>query len=171
MRIREKGKNECGGEAPWVEVNGGLILNYKKNRKAMPKKNIINININKYLLLPLWLFHWIFLSWWISCPVSKYQKVREKAEYLICSLQVILTSHQHQKNLNLRICFVVEFWNLNLKSKRVHLPRSCQKKPVYRPLEEKWRTKRLSCLLSHRKQKESHREVKRQKEAAIRLKG
>ncbi len=56
--------------------NGGLILNYKKNRKAMPKKKI---NKNKYLLLPLWLFHWIFLSWWISCPVSKYQKSTRKS--------------------------------------------------------------------------------------------
>ncbi len=96
-----------------------------------------------------------FLSWWISCPVSKYQKVREKAEYLICSL-----ASNFWPVTNIRKTWTWEFvlslnsWNLNLKSKRVHLPRSWQKKPVYRPLEEKWRTKRLSCLLSHRKQKE-----------------
>ncbi len=39
------------------------------------------------MLLPLWLFHWIFWAGWISCPVSQVpKKVREKAEYLICSL-------------------------------------------------------------------------------------
>ncbi len=123
------------------------------------------------MLLPLWLFHWIFLSWWISCPVSKYQKVREKAEYLICSL-----ASNFWPVTNIRKTWTWEFvlslnsWNLNLKSKRVHLPRSCQKKPVYRPLEEKWRTKRLSCLLSHRKQKEVTEKSKGKKKAAIRFK-
>ncbi len=108
-----KRQNECGGEAPWVEVNESLVL----------------------------------------FPSTK--KVREKAEYLICSL-----ASNFWPVTNIRKTWTWEFvlslnsWNLNLKSKRVHLPRSCQKKPVYRPLEEKWRTKRLSCLLSHRKQKE-----------------
>jgi len=62
-------------------------------------------------------------------------------------------------------------WNLNLKSRRVHLPCSWQKKPVYRPLEEKWRTKRLSCLLSHRKQKEVTEKAKGKKKQQSDLKG
>ncbi len=99
---------------------------------------------------------------------KKYEK---KLNIWFVHLQVILTSHQHQKNLNLRICFVVEFLKFELENLRgVHLPRSCQKKPVYRPLEEKWRTKRLSCLLSHRKQKEVNREVKKAKRSSNQIK-
>ncbi len=109
---------------------------------------------------------------------KKYEK---KAEYLICSL-----ASNFWPVTNIRKTWTWEFvlslnsWNLNLKSKRVHLPRSCQKKPVYRPLEEKWRTKRLSCLLSHRKQrkksqrsqkaKRSSNQIKRVKENAWMLK-
>ncbi len=131
------------------------------------------------MLLPLWLFHWIFLSWWISCPVSKYHKVREKAEYLICSLASNFWPVTNIRKRELENLFVVEFLKLNLKSKRVHLPRSWQKKPVYRPWREKWRTKRLSCLLSHRSRKKSQRsqkakrssnQIKRVKENAWMLK-
>ncbi len=107
------------------------------------------------MLLPLWLFHWIFWADESLVLFPSTNKVREKAEYLICSL-----ASNFWPVTNIRKTWTWEFvlslnsWNLNLKSKRVHLPRSWQKKPVYRPLEEKWRTKRLSCLLSHRKQKE-----------------
>ncbi len=86
------------------------------------------------MLLPLWLFHWIFLSWWISVLFPSTNKVREKAEYLICSL-----ASNFWPVTNIRKTWTWEFvlslnsWNLNLKSKRVHLPRSWQKKPVYRP--------------------------------------
>ncbi len=77
------------------------------------------------MLLPLWLFHWIFLSWWISCPVSKYQKVREKAEYLICSLASNFWPVTNiRKNLNLRICFcrwILEIWTWNLRGYISHV--------------------------------------------------
>ncbi len=125
------------------------------------------------MLLPLWLFHWIFWADESLVLFPSTKKVREKAEYLICSL-----ASNFWPVTNIRKTWTWEFvlslnsWNLNLKSKRVHLPRSCQKKPVYRPLEEKWRTKRLSCLLSHRKRKKerSHREVKRQKRSSNQIK-
>ncbi len=132
------------------------------------------------MLLPLWLFHWIFLSWWISVLFPSTNKVREKAEYLICSL-----ASNFWPVTNIRKTWTWEFvlslnsWNLNLKSKRVHLPRSWQKKPVYRPLEEKWRTKRLSCLCHTESRKKSQRsqkakrssnQIKRVKENAWMLK-
>ncbi len=122
-----------------------------------------------------------FLSWWISCPVSKYQKSTRKSWIFdLFHLQVIFDqSPTSEKTWTWEFVLSLNAWNLNLKSKRVHLPRSCQKKPVYRPLEEKWRTKRLSCLLSHRKQKKSQRsqkakrssnQIKRVKENAWMLK-
>ncbi len=124
------------------------------------------------MLLPLWLFHWIFLSWWISCPVSKYQKSTRKSWifdlFPASNFWPVPTSEKLELE-NLFCRWILEIWTWNLRG--LHLPRSCQKKPVYRPLEEKWRTKRLSCLLSHESRKKGHREVKRQKEAAIRLKG
>ncbi len=108
---------------------------------------------------------------------TKYEK---KLNIWFVHLQVIFdqspTSEKRELE-NLFCRWILEI--LNLKSKRVHLPRSCQKKPVYRPLEEKWRTKRLSCLLSHRKQKEvtekskgkrSSNQIKRVKENAWMLK-
>ncbi len=132
------------------------------------------------MLLPLWLFHWIFLSWWISCPVSKYQKVREKAEYLICSLASNFDQSPTSEKLELENLFcrwILEIWTWNLRG--YISPRSCQKKPVYRPLEEKWRTKRLSCLCHTESRKKSQRsqkakrssnQIKRVKENAWMLK-
>ncbi len=132
------------------------------------------------MLLPLWLFHWIFLSWWISCPVSKYQKSTRKAEYLICSL-----ASNFWPVTNIRKTWTWEFvlslnsWNLNLKSKRVHLPRSCQKKPVYRPLEENEERRgwAVFCHTESRKKsqrsqkaKRSSNQIKRVKENAWMLK-
>ncbi len=135
------------------------------------------------MLLPLWLFYWIFLSWWISCPVSQVPtKYGEKAEYLICSLASnFWTSHQHQKKRELRIVLSLNSWNLNLKSKRVHLPRSCQKKPVYRPPwrggNEERRGWAVFCHTESRKKsqrsqkaKRSSNQIKRVKENAWMLK-
>ncbi len=131
------------------------------------------------MLLPLWLFHWIFWADESLVLFPSTKKVREKAEYLICSL-----ASNFWPVTNIRKTWTWEFvlslnsWNLNLKSKRVHLPRSCQKKPVYRPLEEKWRTKRLSfCHTESRKKsqrsqkaKRSSNQIKRVKENAWMLK-
>ncbi len=132
------------------------------------------------MLLPLWLFHWIFWADESLVLFPSTKKVREKAEYLICSL-----ASNFWPVTNIRKTWTWEFvlslnsWNLNLKSKRVHLPRSCQKKPVYRPLEEKWRTKRLSCLCHTESRKKSQRsqkakrssnQIKRVKENAWMLK-
>ncbi len=82
---------------------------------------------------------------------KKYEK---KLNIWFVHLQVIFDQSPTSEKLELENLFcrwILEIWTWNLRG---YIPRSCQKKPVYRPLEEKWRTKRLSCLLSHRKQKE-----------------
>ncbi len=132
------------------------------------------------MLLPLWLFHWIFWADESLVLFPSTKKVREKAEYLICSL-----ASNFWPVTNIRKTWTWEFvlslnsWNLNLKSKRVHLPRSCQKKPVYRPLEEKWRTRgwAVFCHTESRKKsqrsqkaKRSSNQIKRVKENAWMLK-
>ncbi len=133
------------------------------------------------MLLPLWLFHEFFWADESLVLFPSTKKVRgKKLNIWFCSL-----ASNFWPVTNIRKTWTWEFvlslnsWNLNLKSKRVHLPRSCQKKPVYRPLEEKWRTKRLSCLLSHRSRKKSQRsqkakrssnQIKRVKENAWMLK-
>ncbi len=75
------------------------------------------------MLLPLWLFHWIFF-WWISCPVSKYQKVREKAEYLICSLASNfwpVTNIRKTELENLFCRWILEIWTWNLRGYISHV--------------------------------------------------
>ncbi len=99
------------------------------------------------------------------------KKVEKKLNIWFVHLQVIFDPVTNIRKTDLRICFVVDSWNLNLKSKRVHLPRSCQKSLSIDPLEEKWRTEEAELLFCHTESRRSHREVKRQKEAAIRLKG
>ncbi len=76
------------------------------------------------MLLPLWLFHWIFLSWWISCPVSKYQQSTRKAEYLICSLasnfdQSPTSEKRELENLFCR--WILEIWTWNLRGYISHV--------------------------------------------------
>ncbi len=132
------------------------------------------------MLLPLWLFHWIFLSWWISCPVSKYQKSTRKSWIFdLFHLQVIFDQSPTSEKLNLRICFVVEFLKLNLKSKRVHLPRSLPKKACLSPLRRNEERRGWAVFCHNRKQKEvtekskgkrSSNQIKRVKENAWMLK-
>ncbi len=108
---------------------------------------------------------------------TKYEK---KLNIWFVHLQVIFDqSPTSEKTWTWEFVLSLNSWNLNLKSKRVHLPRSWQKKPVYRPLEEKWRTKRLSCLCHTESRKKSQRsqkakrssnQIKRVKENAWMLK-
>ncbi len=118
------------------------------------------------MLLPLWLFHCIFLSWWISCLFPSYQKIRGKSWtiWFVHLLQVIF-----DQSPNIRKTWTCEFvlslnsWNLNLTSKRVHLPRSCQKKPVYRPWRrnEERRAEAVFCHTESRKKSQRSQKAKR----------
>ncbi len=76
------------------------------------------------MLLPLWLFHWIFLSWWISCPVSKYQQSTRKSWILICSLasnfdQSPTSEKRELENLFCR--WILEIWTWNLRGYISHV--------------------------------------------------
>ncbi len=123
------------------------------------------------MLLPLWLFHWIFWADESLVLFPSTKKYEKKAEYLICSL-----ASNFWPVTNIRKTWTWEFvlslnsWNLNLKSKRVHLPRSCQKKPVYRPPGGEMKNEEAELSFVTPKAERSHREVKRQKEAAIQIK-
>ncbi len=76
------------------------------------------------MLLPLWLFHWIFLSWWISCPVSKYQKSTRKSWIFDCSL-----ASNFWPVTNIRktwtwefVCrWILEIWTWNLRGYISHV--------------------------------------------------
>jgi hypothetical protein len=61
------------------------------------------------------------------------------------------------------MCFVVKLQKFELKIKEGTC--SLQKKPFYRPLEEKGRMTRLSCPLSHRKQKDGTEKAKKQQQS------
>ncbi len=74
------------------------------------------------------------------------------------------------ENLNWEFVLSLNSWNLNLNLRGYISHVVSQKKPVYRPLEEKWRTKRLSCLLSHRKQKEVTEKSKGKKKRSNQIK-
>ncbi len=108
---------------------------------------------------------------------TKYEK---KLNIWFVHLQVIFdqspTSEKRELE-NLFCRWILEIWTWNLRGYISHVVD--KKSLVYRPLEEKWRTKRLSCLLSHRKQKEvtekskgkrSSNQIKRVKENAWMLK-
>ncbi len=127
------------------------------------------------------LFHWIFWADESLVLFPSTKKYEKKLNIWFVHLQVIFDqSPTIRKTWTWEFCFVVwilEIWTWN--SKRVHLPRSCQKKLCLSPLEEKWRTKRLSCLLSHESRKKSQRsqkakrssnQIKRVKENAWMLK-
>ncbi len=133
------------------------------------------------MLLPLWLFHWIFWADESLVLFPSTKKVREKAEYLICSL-----ASNFWPVTNIRKTWTWEFvlslnsWNLNLKSKRVHLPRSCQKKACLSPPggEMKNEEAELSFVTTEsrkksqrsQKAKRSSNQIKRVKENAWMLK-
>ncbi len=77
------------------------------------------------MLLPLWLFHWIFLSWWISCPVSKYQQSTRKSWiFEFVHLQVIFdqspTSEKRELE-NLFCRWILEIWTWNLRGYISHV--------------------------------------------------
>ncbi len=106
-----------------------------------------------------------FLSWWISVLFPSTKKYEKKLNIWFVHLQVIFDQSPTSEKLELENLFLsLNSWNLNLKSKRVHLPRSCQKKPVLSPPggemknEEGW-----AVFCPHRKQKEVHREVQKAK--------
>ncbi len=132
------------------------------------------------MLLPLWLFHWIFWADESLVLFPSTKKVREKAEYLICSL-----ASNFWPVTNIRKTWTWEFvlslnsWNLNLKSKRVHLPRSCQKSLSIAPWRrnEERRGWAVFCHTESRKKsqrsqkaKRSSNQIKRVKENAWMLK-
>ncbi len=107
---------------------------------------------------------------------TKYEK---KLNIWFVHLQVIFdqspTSEKRELE-NLFCRWILEIWTWNLRGYISHV---VDKKACLSPPGGKWRTKRLSCLLSHRKQKEvtekskgkkSSNQIKRVKENAWMLK-
>ncbi len=106
----------------------------------------------------------------LSCfPSTK--KVREKAEYLIVHLP-----SNFWPVTNIRKTWTEEFvlllnsWNLNLKSRRVHLPCS-DKKACISPPGGEMKNEEAELSLSHRKQKEVTEKAKGKKKQQSDLKG
>ncbi len=108
---------------------------------------------------------------------KKYEK---KLNIWFVHLQVIFDQSPTSEKLELENLFcrwILEIWTWNLRGYISHVV--AKKSLSIAPWREKWRTKRLSCLLSHRKQKEvtekskgkrSSNQIKRVKENAWMLK-
>ncbi len=77
------------------------------------------------MLLPLWLFHWIFLSCMNLLSCSKYQKVREKSWIFdLYHLQVIFDQSPTSEKLELENLFcrwILEIWTWNLRGYISHV--------------------------------------------------
>ncbi len=133
------------------------------------------------MLLPLWLFHWIFWADESLVLFPSTKKVREKAEYLICSLASnFWPVTKHQKKLELEICFVVEFLKFELENLRGYISHVVAKKSLsiapWRRNEER-RGWAVFCHTESRKKsqrsqkaKRSSNQIKRVKENAWMLK-
>ncbi len=92
---------------------------------------------------------------------TKYEK---KLNIWFVHLQVIFDQSPTSEKRELENLFCRWIlWNLNLKSKRVHLPRSWQKKPVYRPLgrNEERRGWAVFCHTERRKKSQRSQKAKR----------
>ncbi len=114
-----------------------------------------------------------FLSWWslVLFP-STNKSYEKKLNIWLFTLQVIFDQVTNiRKTWTWEICFVgwiLEIWTWNLRGYISHV---VDKKSLsIAPWRRNEERRGLSCLLSHRKQKESHREVNKAKEAAIRCK-
>ncbi len=123
--------------------------------------------------------HWIFLSWWISCPVSKYQKSTRKSWIFDLSLASNFDQSPTSEKLELENLFcrwILEIWTWNLRGYISHVvaKKSLSIAPWRRNEERE-----AELSLSHRKQKEvtekskakrSSNQIKRVKENAWMLK-
>ncbi len=92
---------------------------------------------------------------------KKYEK---KLNIWFVHLQVIFDQSPTSEKLETwEFVLSLNSWNLNLKSKRVHLPRSCQKKPVYRPWRrnEERRGWAVFCHTESRKKSQRSQKAKR----------
>ncbi len=134
------------------------------------------------MLLPLWLFHWIFLSWWILSCFQVPKKYEKKLNIWFVHLQVIFDQSPTSEKLELENLFcrwILEIWTWNLRGYISHVvaKKSLSIAPWRRNEERRgWavfcHTESRSRKKSQRSQKakRSSNQIKRVKENAWMLK-
>ncbi len=133
------------------------------------------------MLLPLWLFHWIFLSWWTLVLFPSTKKSTRKSWILICSLASNfwpVTNIRKTWTWEFFVVWILEIWTWNLRGYISHVV--AKKSLSIAPGGEmKNEEAELSFVTPSRKQKEvtekskekrSSNQIKRVKENAWMLK-